>query len=199
MKIIDVFFALICGYSIGWVARDFIKDYGVDIGLLVSLVLHYVVPLFALFCLWIAFLIGRKFLFIFQAAKHLLIGAFATIIDLKLFEFLAWTFSLFLPVPPFIYKGGSFLVATSIKYWGNKHWAFEKHEKTEFTKEVTQFFLVTIVGLVLDVGFFYYFTKIMGPQFAIPAEVWVKLSVLMAALIAAVWNFLSYKFFVFKK
>lgn len=199
MKIIDAVFALVSGYAIGWVARDFIKDYGIDIGFLYSLLLHYILPVFSVFCLWIAFLAGKRFLFVFQAAKHLLIGAFATVVDLKLFEALVWTLSLLFPKAYIFPKTISFLAATLIKYWGNKHWAFEKHEKLEAKKEILLFFLVTIVGLILDVGLFYYFTKVLGPQFAIPTEIWLKLSVLMAAIVAAIWNFLSYKFLVFKK
>jgi putative flippase GtrA len=199
MKIIDIIFALISGYVVGWIARDFLKGYGVDIGFFYNLLLHYLLPLFSLFCLWIAYLIGKKFLFVFQGAKHLLVGAFVTVIDLKLFEFLVWGFSLFFAITPAVLKGVSFLVATSIKYWGNKHWAFEKHEKEDMIREISQFLIVTVVGLGIDVGSFFYFTKIMGPQFATPEPVWVKLSVILAAIVAALWTFAGYKFLVFKK
>lgn len=199
MKVIDVIFALVSGYVIGWIARDFLKGYGVDIGFFCSLSLHYLLPLFSLLCLWIAYLIGKKFLFVFQGAKHLLVGAFVTVIDLKLFEFLVWGFSLFFTITPVILKGISFLIATSIKYWGNKYWAFEKHEKEDIIREVSQFFIVTVVGLGIDVGSFFYFTKIMGPQFGTPETVWIKLSVILAAAVAAIWTFAGYKFLVFKK
>lgn len=197
--IIDVIFALVSGYAVGWVVKDFLKGYGIEISFLYNLLLHYALPIFFLFCLWSADKIGRKLLFVFQAAKHLLVGAFATVVDLKLFELLVWIFSMFFTVSPSFSKAISFLAATSIKYWGNKHWAFEKFEKEGMIREISQFFIVTIVGLGLDVGLFYYFTKIMGPQFATPEAVWIKLSVIFAAIIAALWNFLSYKFLVFKK
>lgn len=199
VKIIDVIFALVSGYAVGWVARDFLKGYGIEISFLHSLLLHYVLPVVFLFCLWLSRLIGRKFLFVFQASKHLIIGGFATVIDLKLFEFLAWTSSVFFPMAPLFSKAVSFLIATLVKYWGNKHWAFEKFEKEKILKEILQFFIVTIIGLILDVGLFYYFIKIMGVQFAMPAQVWVKLSVILAAIAAAFWNFTAYKFLVFKK
>ncbi|MFH1762263.1 MAG: GtrA family protein [bacterium] len=198
MKIIDVVFALICGRVVAWIAADFLKGYGIEIAGLYSLLLYYVLPLFSLFCLWLAFLIGKKFLFVYQAAKHLLIGALAAVVDIKIFQLSAWLFSMVIIINPLVSKGISFLVATLVKYWGNKHWAFEKHEK-EGIKEMTQFFIVTFVGLGLDLAAFYYFIKIMGPQFQMPADVWTELSIILAAAVAFLWNFLGYKFIVFKK
>jgi hypothetical protein len=54
-------------------------------------------------------------------------------------------------------------------------------------------------ALLLNAFAFYFFTKILGPQFSISAVIWVKLSVILAALTTAVFTFSSYKFFVFKK
>jgi hypothetical protein len=39
----------------------------------------------------------------------------------------------------------------------------------------------------------------MGPQFSIQTKIWEELSIILAALVAAIWNFLGYKFIVFKK
>lgn len=117
-----------------------------------------------------------------QAIKHLIVGAFATLIDLAVFLVLAW-------INPLISKSISFLIATSIKYWGNKHWAFQKPEKDGMLKEALQFFLVTVVGLAIDVASFYYFSLYF----------WQPVSVILAAAVAAFWNFTAYKFLVFKK
>jgi putative flippase GtrA len=105
---------------------------------------------------------------------------------------------LFIIISPLFSKAISFIIATLTKYWANKHWAFEKHEK-EGIKEMAQFFIVTLIGLALDLLAFYYFIKIMGPQFQMPVKVWTELSIILAALAAALWNFLGYKFIVFKK
>ncbi len=198
MKVTDIIFALISGWMVNWVAFDFLKGYGVDFGLWRWL-LSWVLPIVSLTFLWIAYLASRKLLFVYQGAKHLLVGAFATVIDLEIFELLVWVFSLAAVVSPIFSKGISFLISTSVKYWGNKHWAFGKFEKEELPKEIFQFFIVTVVGLGLDIGSFFYFTKIMGPQFGTPLSVWVELSVILAAIVAALWNFCGYKFLVFKK
>ena len=138
--------------------------------------------------------------FVFQAVKYSLVGAFATIVDLELFELLVWLSSFsFITISPVIPKGTSFLISVFVKYWGSKHWTFEKPEKEGIKQEIFQFIVVTAVGLVIDIGSFFYFTKIMGPQLGASEDIWIKLSVIFAALVAAIWNFLGYKFLVFKK
>lgn len=199
MKVIDILFALACGKVVGFVIGDILKGLGVDAGLYVVVTLWVVLPLLALFCLWVAEVIGRKVLFVFQAAKFFLVGAFATVVDLKFFELLIWIFAFFAPIPLLAAKSISFIAATLVKYWGNKYWAFTKHEKENMHKEIVQFFAITLVGLAIDLGAFYYATSMLGPQLGIPLVVWTKLSVIFAGIAAALWNFLGYKFWVFKK
>ncbi len=192
MKVVDILFALICGRIVAQIAHDFLIGYGIEIGYY-KWILYFTLPIISLVCLWLAYLIGKKLLFVFQAAKYILIGVFVTIVDLKLFELLIWI------INPIASKVISFLISTFIKYWGNKHWTFEKPGKDVIWQEIFQFIIVSVVGLGLDIGSFYYFTKIMGPQFGTPESLWIKLSVIFAALVAATWNFIGYKFLVFKK
>jgi len=183
MKKQDIIFAAICGLAVAWAAGDFFKKY--------ALLFFIILPVLSILGLLLCDILGRKFLFIHQAGKFVLSGAFADVIDIKVFQllFLFAPFSLF-------FKGVSFLIATAIKFLANKHWTFEKPGKDGTSREVAQFFLVTLVGLALDVVSFYYFAKI---KTGISLNLWVELSIIFAALIAAAWNFLGYKFLVFKK
>lgn len=199
MKLIDIIFALVTGRVIGYLVGDFLKEWDITLNIYYSFLLWIALPFFSLFCLWLACLIGKKLLFVFQAAKYFLVGAFTTVVDLKLFELLLFLFGAIAPpVSILLAKGLSFLFSTSLKYWGNKYWVFQKHQKENFALEIIQFFAITLVGLVIDVIAFYYFTKMTAPH-EILEPVWVKLSVLLAAVVAAIWNFLGYKFLVFKK
>ena len=81
----------------------------------------------------------------------------------------------------------------------NKYWTFEKHEKSGIKKEVIYFLIITFVGLVIDVIIFWYIVSQLGPQFGMNVKIWTELAVIMAAFASAVWNFLGYKFIVFKK
>ena len=194
MRVIDAIFALVCGRVVGFLLSDFLQGWGVHIGFWYNVVIWIILPFISLFCLWVAFLIGRKFLFVFQGAKFLLVGAFCTIVDLKLFELLAFVFSIY-----FLAKAISFIISTVLKYWGNKYWTFQKPEKENWSREVVQFFSITLIGLVIDIGVFYCAIKLSGSQVFVLPTLWTKASVIIAALASAVWSFVGYKFFVFKK
>ena len=182
----DIIFASLAGLLVSWLAIDFLGLYG--------LAFVVIFPILSVIGLYITEYIGEKKPFVKQIGKFFLIGSFADVIDIKVFQLLFW-------LAPFslTFKTISFLTATFVKYWVNKHWAFEKPEKDGIKKEAIQFFGVTLIGLTLNVSSFYYFTKILGTQFGLSSIIWTELSIIFAALVAAVWNFLGYKFLVFKK
>lgn len=203
MKVVDVIFALICGRVVGFLVGDFLAEWGISIGPWQTLILWVAFPFLALASLWIAYEIfykvGQKALFVYQAAKHILVGGFATVVDLKAFEMFFWFFSLAFTANPLVSKAISFVISTAIKYVGNKFWTFQRHEKEHIHREIGKFIFVICIGLIIDVTAFHYISFSMGPQFGLENSLWIKISVVAAAIIAAVWNFLGEKFLVFKK
>lgn len=183
----DAIFAGVAGLSVAWIAMDFFsKPFGVFV-----IIFFVVLPALSVLGLWVAEILGRKFLFIHQAGKFALTGAFADVFDIKIFQFLF----LFLPLP-LLLKAISFVTATAIKYLINKNWAFEKYGKEGADKEILKFFIVSAGGLLLNVGSFYLFSRI---EVGLPRETWIELCIIFAALVSAAWNFCGYKFLVFKK
>jgi len=198
MKRIDIILALITGEAVAWLIFGLIRGYGLEIRFL-SWVLAVFLPILAVISLWICYLIGKKILWVFQVAKFLLIGVWATLIDLGVLNFLMWISGLAGGWAFNVFKGISFLVATFAKYWGNKFWAFEKMEKAGMGREITQFYVVTLVGLGINVGVASLIVNTVGIQFGMPPKIWANIGAIIAALVAAGWNFIGYKFIVFKK
>ncbi len=190
MKIIDIVLAIICTETVVFLLGDVLK-----LPLLLMLVAYLFFPVISLVFLFLMYVMGPRMMLFFQIGKHLMVGAFATVIDLKFFEFLLAV----VLANPLVSKSVSFLFSTSIKYAGNKYWAFEKHGREDIYREAAKFLSITLVGLFIDVGVFYYATKVLGPQFGISMIIWTKLGVILAAVAAAAWNFAGYKFLVFKK
>jgi len=196
MKTRDFLFVVLCAESFTLIFNDFSRAYQAGYWQWISIIIF---PVISLICFWFAGLFSKKHRFFLQIAKYILVGIFITLVDLKVFEFLWLILTLEITGIVFLYKGVSFIVATFIKYWGNKIWVFEKLDGQNIIKEGAIFFLATIIGLLIDVTVFFYFVRILGPQFGIPVLIWTKISVILAALTAAIWNFLGYKFLVFKK
>lgn len=203
MKKIDIIFAAAIGeitalYFINLLGEKGLADkLGGAAPLLWTLAVIF--PILSAVCLWIADLIGKKYLFVFQLAKFLLIGVLATIFDLG-------TLSMFLAFSGInsglyydLFKGTSFVVATVAKYFPDKFWAFKKTETTGVGKELSQFFIVTMIGFVINIFVAHTIVNVIGPKFGLSPQLWANLGGIGAVLITFAWNFVGYKFIVFKK
>ncbi|MFA5878538.1 MAG: GtrA family protein [Candidatus Staskawiczbacteria bacterium] len=198
MRLVDIIITIVCGEALALVVEDILQDYSVNTDIIIWFLL-FIAPVLAVVGLWFADYISKKLTFIYQFAKYLLVGTFTTFIDLKIFDVLTSAIGLNVGIISGVAKGLSFLISVIVKFIGNKLWVFEDHEKSSLAREFVSFIIVTFIGLIFDVGGFFFFAKILGPQFGMPEAAWVKVSVILAAILAAIWNFLSYKFLVFKK
>ncbi len=203
MKKNDIIFAAIIGEITALYFINLLQEKGLveKLGGLSSLLwsLLIIFPVLSVAALLIAYLIGKKFLFVFQLAKFLLIGVLATIFDLG-------TLSIFLGLSGInsglyydLFKGVSFIVATIAKYFPDKLWAFQKKETAAIGKEFSQFFIVTLIGFVINVLIAHLIVNQIGPQFGLPPKLWANLGGIGAVVITFAWNFIGYKFIVFKK
>lgn len=187
MKPKEIIFIIIVGISVALIANDFVgKKY------FLALICFF--PIFSLICYKLAELLSKKYTPTIEMARFVLVGGFADIIDIKLFQIVILLIPSNLTV-----KTISFLVAVVIKYIGNRNWVFTKEQKGKINKELSSFLLITYVGLIINVSTFYCATKLIGPQFGASESIWIEISIILSALTAAIWNFLSYKLIVFKK
>ena len=198
MKKIDIVLSLITGEVAAWFFFGIFKKLGVEAKALYW-VLPVLFPILSLLGLWICFLLRKKFLWIFQVAKFFLIGVLATLVDLEVLSILIFASGATRGLYYSVFKGISFLFATCVKYSGDKFWVFEKMEKKEMGKEFGQFLLVTLVGMGINVGIASLVVNLISPPGSFSPEIWATFGAIVAAFGAAAWNFLGYKFVVFKK
>ncbi len=198
MKKIDIIFSLGIGEAVALFFYFILVNAGVKIAPLLP-ALAILLPLLALFGLFIAYLIGKKFLFVFQLAKFLLVGGLATVADIGVLNILMEKYGIDKGLYYVVFKGFSFIVATCFKYFVDKYWAFEQTEKKGMGKEFGQFFLVTIVGFVINVVIASVVVNMIGPKFGITEKLWGTIGALAATVVVFTWNFIGYKFIVFKK
>ena len=199
MEKTDIVLALITGEITAWFFNYLLKDLVLlrieNLGLIMAVSF----PILAVLGVWLSFLIGKKFLWVYQLAKYLLIGVLATIVDLGVLNLLMAGFNKDVGLAYSIFKGVSFIVATSAKYFGDKFWAFEKTEKAGMAKEFSQFFGVTLIGLGLNVIVASLIVNTLGPQFGMTDKLWANMGGIAAAFAVTAWNFIGYKFIVFKR
>jgi putative flippase GtrA len=198
MKKIDFILALITGEGVAWLFIWLLKNSPLNLPFL-NWLLPILFPILAVFGIWIAEIIGRKFLFVYQLAKFVLVGAFFAVFDLIILNSLMAYFGItkeeILKYSIFVVI--SFIVVTTFKYFANKYWAFEKMEKERMEKEFGTFFLVTAISGVIQVGvaslLFKFLILAVSPLLA------GNIGKILGIVVASIWNFLCYKFLVFKK
>lgn len=182
MKKNDIILAIICGLAVAWVAMDLFSKFGWAFFVLFPILFAILVDLIERFC--------KNTKVVGQGIRHIFTGALADVGDIKIFQLLFWIF----PAQTTI-KVISFLIAAFVKYFGNKYWAFSNQSRPS-TKEIFQFLLITLIGLLINVVTFSFFVKI---NIEMSANLWREISVIFALIITAIWNFCGYKFIVFKK
>lgn len=198
MKKIDVILALVSGEGLGWLFPWLLKGFGMKIALL-SWLLPLLFPIFAVFALWLCYLIGKKYLFVFQLGKFLLIGIFFALIDLGVLDILLKIFGITQGIGYSIFVATSFVIVTSVKYVGDKYWAFEQTEKSGMGKEFGKFFIVTLISGGIQTVIASLIVNVIGPQFGASSLIWANVGKIAGIAVASAWNFIGYKFLVFKK
>lgn len=158
-------------------------------------------PCLALLGTFIASLLGKFIPVLFQLAKFLLVGALNTFVDLGVLNALIAFTGIATGAGYSLFKGISFTLAVINSYFWNRQWTFGAQRK-EIGREFFQFFLVSVVGFLLNVGSASLIVNLVAPQFGfsgISENLWANIGAIGAAFVSLAWNFVGYKVFVFKK
>ena len=158
-----------------------------------------ILPVLSVSGIFIASLFEEKMPIFYQAGKSFLVGILNTLIDLGILTLLMETFAIFAGLPYVIFKGVSFSFGSINSYFWNKFWTFEKKETKETLRETSQFYLITIGGLLIHLGVTSLIVNLLGPQFGLSERIWAYFGAIAAVFFGFSWNFLGYKFIVFKK
>ena len=156
-------------------------------------------PLLCTAGLVIAHFLSKTISVAYQFAKFMLVGGLNFLIDMGVLNFLVfYTDS---PVGPKQsgLKGISFIIAVINSYFWNKLWTFKRTTIERVGKEFFQFFLVSIIGFLINLVVDYAFVNFLSTTAEIPLKSWAQLSAMAAAIVVLFWNFIAYKLVVFKK
>lgn len=183
---------------------------GILIGILSLLVLNFnfnvksfwivwiiIIPLLSIIGTFIASTLKKKIPIIWQFAKFIISGSLSALIDLGILNLLMFLSGITFGILFIVFKGISFLIALTNSYFWNKNWTFEKKEGT--IKEASNFFIISAIGFIINVSIAFIVVNIVGPKFGVSLTQWANIGSITAILIAMFWNFIGFKFLVFKK
>lgn len=198
LKRIDIILAIISGLGLAILFSWLASGFGIEIRFL-NWILAISLPALAVFGIWICYLIGKKYLFVFQLGKFLLIGVFFALIDIAILDVLIKIFGITEGITYSVFVATSFLIVTCIKYIADKYWAFEKTEKTKMGTEFVRFFIITLISGGIHTLVASLVVNTFGPQLGASPLIWANVGKIAGITVASAWNFIGYKFIVFKK
>lgn len=206
----DIYLGLLAGLIIGLIALPVFKAAKES---LYDQIAIFLVPFFLLAVpigLVIASWISKKIAIVWQLSKFIVIGGMNTLIDLGVLSLVTFAFRSFFNIESktviifaityySIFKATSFIVANISSFYWNKYWTFQKDSGEKTGSEFLQFFLVSLVGFVINVVVASYVFKVIPPFAGMNSDQWGLIGAAAGAIVGLAWNFLGYKFIVFKK
>jgi putative flippase GtrA len=174
----------------------------------------FIIPFFIIatpFGLAVAHLIGRKIAVIWQVGKFGVTGVLNFCVDLGILSLLTFLMGKYFLIGAkdlvfggvafltfySIYKSLSFILANINSYFWNKYWTF--HQEGDKKNEFFQFFVVSLIGFFVNVFFASVVFKYVPPVAGLNLDQWGLMGAVVGSIAGLVWNFLGYKFIVFKK
>ena len=141
-----------------------------------------------------------------QFSKFAIIGVMNTGVDLAVLNAETLITGAKEGYPYAIQKGLSFLAAVTFSYFLNKNWTFRDKSKKDEGKKFSQFLSVSIVGMLVNVTtatvVVTYLQTPVNELLNLPIlteQLWVNIGALCGTALGLIWNFIGYKFWVFKK
>ena len=162
------------------------------------------------FGLVIAHYISKKIAIVWQLAKFVIIGVMNTLVDLGILTLLIFVFRAFFQIDSSLvvlagvsaysfYKATSFILANINSYYWNKYWTFSQNSEKKAGTEFLQFFTVSLIGFLLNVFMASYVFRAINPFAGLNPDQWALIGALAGSIAGLAWNFIGYKFIVFKK
>jgi putative flippase GtrA len=195
----DIFVAALAGLLIGLFSIPTARNIELPLGLSEGKILLTALILALLTIIGFALLdfLSRWLAILHQVAKFIVVGGLNTFLDFAVLNFLIIASGVTAGLNYSIFKAISFSVAVINSYFWNKYWTFSL--KGVRAGEFLEFFVISLIGFGLNVGTASLVVNVIGAPGGLNPTLWANAGALVATFVSLTWNFLGYKFLVFRK
>jgi putative flippase GtrA len=195
----DILFGAINGLIFGALLPVVLKNMNIAMSANKAVVIAVAFTVLAAVGVAIGYFLSKYIKIIFQVAKFGCVGAANFAVDIGILNLLIFLSGTAVGAAYIAFKVISFAFAVTNSYIWNKVWTFKKTDTKETGKEFSQFIMVSVIGLILNAAVAGFLVIVVGPMGGIKVKTWASVSAAVASICVMVWNFLGYKFWVFKK
>ncbi len=133
--------------------------------------------------------------------KFAFVGAVGAVVDFGVFNLLSGGFG-FEATPSSVV---SFILAVISNFIWNRYWTYPDSRSKALSRQVIQFVLVSLVGLLIRTPLFAYLEKVLVPlaeQYApnapiSPVSIAHNLSLAIAIVVVMLWNFIANRYWTY--
>jgi len=129
-----------------------------------------------------------------------IVGVINTGIDFAVLNALLFSTKIYSGRWLILFNSISFSAAVINSYFLNKYWTFKSQNVEDSkAKQFSQFLIISVIGISINDAIVYGLATFTSPLFGLSAQMWTNVAKLFATAASMVWNFIGYKFIVFKK
>jgi len=195
----DILFGAINGLIFGALLPVVLKNMSIQMSASKGVFIAIAFTILAAMGVYVGYLLSKYIGVIFQIAKFGCVGAANFAVDIGILNLLIFLSGTAVGAAYIAFKVISFTFAVTNSYIWNKIWTFKKVETKETGKEFGQFIMISVIGLILNAAVAGFLVIVVGPKGGISAKTWASISAAVASLCVMAWNFIGYKFWVFKR
>lgn len=195
----DILFGAINGLIFGALLPVVLKNMNIAISMNKGIIIAIVFTILAAVGVCIGYFLSKYIRVFFQIAKFGCVGAANFAVDIGILNLLIFLSGTAVGLAYIIFKIISFAFAVTNSYIWNKIWTFKKTDSKDTGKEFAQFIMISVIGLILNAAVAGFLVIVVGPLGGIKVKTWASVSAAVASVCVMAWNFIGYKFWVFKK
>jgi len=195
----DILFAAINGLIFGALLPVVLKNMNIAISANKGVIIAIAFTVLAAVGVYVGYLLSKYVRVIFQIAKFGCVGAANFAVDIGILNLLIFLSGTAAGIAYIVFKVISFAFAVTNSFIWNKVWTFKKADNKEAGKEFAQFITISVIGLILNAAVAGFLVIVVGPMGGISVKTWASISAAVASLCVMAWNFIGYKFWVFKR
>ncbi len=205
----DFYLVILAGELVTWLslptlkniqALDILAKWGIELKVFIVFWAFFI-PVCAFLGLGLFYLLAKikNRVGFFQLGKYGVIGVLNTLLNAGIYNFLIFATNIASGITVDLFFVVAFIITVTNSFFWNRQWAFSGTGTETVSKDAFQFFLISTLVAIVNMGILHIIINVIGTPAGIDLKIWANIALAFTIITAFFGNFFGYKFIVFKK